>query len=178
MELKSRSTVVGSYGSPWCEAMRARIESLGMLRLPTTCGWQSGPLTAASVGCAAACASDGTAVSSAPKSITARDANPRTPPKEPKRICTDFQTPGGPPLTRFTVKIRTPSLLWKSHPGRSFWGSLDYMGARPPGASSVHCELARAGWTHNRPVRLASGGRNLHPFQLLTAVRRTSTRTE
>src|SRR6185312_1334621 len=93
--------------------MRARMESLGTLRLPTTCGWQRGPLTGASElpGCAAACANAGDVVNRTPKTKMAKAAIARAAPKEPERICTDFQTPGGPPLTRFTVKIRTPSLL-------------------------------------------------------------------
>jgi len=33
------------------------------------------------------------------------------------------------PLTRSTVKIRTPSLLKKSRPAPQCWGKLDYMGA-------------------------------------------------
>src|SRR5580698_3302006 len=53
-----------------------------------------------------------------------------------ERVRTDFSLVfRKPTLTRFTVKIRTPSLLSRLTPQRLQWGKLDYMGAKPLGAS-------------------------------------------
>src|ERR1035441_917349 len=122
MELKSRSTVAGSYGSPWWLDMRAITESLGIRRTPITCGWQSAweprlvSVAAGGAFCNVTCArarvgSNGSA---------ARTARPATARAMRERLRTDFSLMLRKlPLTRFTVKIRTPSLLLKLLPGNS-----------------------------------------------------------
>src|SRR5271168_5282101 len=104
--------------------MRARTESLGILRLPITWGWQSawGPPPAS--GGAAACAQSelaGKRESVVAARIAARAEAMRD---GLRRVSTDFSLMLGEiPLTRFTVKIRTPSLLSKSHPADSLGGN-------------------------------------------------------
>ena len=114
--------------------MRATTESRGMRRLPTTCGWHSACGPAVLV-CAAAGVSCSWACAGSVKAVAIAHVRPRT--RRLERVCTDLNMlPRRLPLTRSTVKIRTPSLLKKSRPEQHCWGKLDYMGAAWPGASS------------------------------------------
>src|ERR1035441_8127479 len=122
--------------------MRARTESLGILRTPMTWGWQSAwaPRAVsdarAGVFCRVACAQS---VCAGKNGIAAREAKTATAGamrERLKRVRTDVSLmPRKLPLTRFTVKIRTPSLLSELHPNWLPRGKYDYMGAMGPGAS-------------------------------------------
>src|SRR5580704_2300462 len=105
--------------------MRATMESLGILRCPMTWGAHSActpagfsAAAAGGVSCRPACAQSvdagNTAITAAARSPTV----PRTPAMRGlrERVRTDFSLllPRKLPLTRFTVKIRTPSLQLKN----------------------------------------------------------------
>src|ERR1022692_2713830 len=122
--------------------MRARTESLGILRTPMTWGWQSAwaPRAVsdarAGVFCRVACAQS---VCAGKNGIAAREAKTAAAGamrERLKRVRTDFSLmPRKLPLTRFTVKIRTPSLLSELRPNKLPRGKFDYMGVVGVGAS-------------------------------------------
>src|ERR1035437_3864810 len=140
--------------------MRARTESLGILRTPMTWGWQSAwaPRAVsdarAGVFCRVACAQS---VCAGKNGIAAREAKTATAGamrERLKRVRTDFSLmPRKLPLTRFTVKIRTPSLLSELRPPQLSWGKYDYMGVVPLDASRLHAE--------NRPAPKVRAGNRL-----------------
>jgi len=105
-----------------------------------TCGWHRTcppvaavvPLASAACCACAALASTKTIAASRSTAMATVWPQHRDCRTSPERGRTDVSLmPRKLPFTRFTVKIRTPSLLLKIAPRWLPWGKLDYMGAMP-----------------------------------------------